>query len=64
MHSLGLLWSAPLRAAAQASAGNAQSAMEHLRNAARCGMTALDTAKYSELAALRSRADFPKELQD
>jgi len=51
-------------AAAQASAGNAENAMEHLRSAARCGMTAVDAEKYSELAALRTRADFPSELRD
>jgi non-specific serine/threonine protein kinase/serine/threonine-protein kinase len=48
-----------LWAAAQANAGNMKGAMEHLRTAAQCGIKAPAVAKYSELASLRSRADYP-----
>jgi tetratricopeptide (TPR) repeat protein len=48
-----------LWAAARASAGNPKGAIEHLRRAAECGITRGDVAKYSELASLRSRPDYP-----
>jgi non-specific serine/threonine protein kinase/serine/threonine-protein kinase len=48
-----------LRAAAQVNAGNTKVAIDHLRRAAECGVTAADVAKYSELASLRSRPDYP-----
>lgn len=48
-----------LWAAAQAGAGNTEGAIESLGRAARCGITAVDAAKYSELASLRTRPDYP-----
>jgi non-specific serine/threonine protein kinase/serine/threonine-protein kinase len=49
-----VLWASTL-----AAGGNIGDAIEHLRIAARCGITAHDVAEYSELASLRSRPDYP-----
>jgi hypothetical protein len=46
-------------AAARMLAGDADGAVERLERAARCGITEEDVAKYGELAALRSRPDYP-----
>jgi hypothetical protein len=51
-----LLW-----AAARALAGDPDGASAKLNIAARCGSTGADAARYPELAALGSRADYPFE---
>ncbi len=48
-----------LWAAARAGAGDIDGAIEQLRCAAACGATTVETAKYPELASLRSRPDYP-----
>lgn len=48
-----------LWASARARAGDDDGAIERLARAAACGMTTADLASYPELAALRSRADYP-----
>ncbi|MGQ0720931.1 MAG: protein kinase domain-containing protein [Candidatus Eiseniibacteriota bacterium] len=42
-------------------AGNAEGALEELRRAAACGVTSEDVAGHPELAALRSRVDYPRD---
>ncbi|MGQ0720934.1 MAG: protein kinase domain-containing protein [Candidatus Eiseniibacteriota bacterium] len=51
-----LIW-----AASRAAAGDVDGALGKLREAARCGVTSEDAETLSELAALRSRADYPLE---
>jgi non-specific serine/threonine protein kinase/serine/threonine-protein kinase len=46
-------------AAARMLAGNADGAVERLTRAAGCGVTEDDVATFGELAALRSRPDYP-----
>jgi non-specific serine/threonine protein kinase/serine/threonine-protein kinase len=46
-------------AASRARAGDADGAVERLARAAGCGVTGKDVVKYSELAALRARPDYP-----
>ena len=46
-------------AATRARAGNVQGAVDGLTQAAKHGATAKDAAKFAELTALRSRADYP-----
>jgi eukaryotic-like serine/threonine-protein kinase len=53
-----LIW-----AAVRARGGDVGGAVEQLAQAARHGATAADAAKYEDLAALQSRADFPSELR-
>jgi non-specific serine/threonine protein kinase/serine/threonine-protein kinase len=46
-------------AATRARAGDVDGAIERLQRAARCGLTAAEASKYSEVASLRSRPDYP-----
>jgi tetratricopeptide (TPR) repeat protein len=46
-------------AAARARAGNDDGAIEALRKAVSCGLTAQQASEYPELAGLRSRSDYP-----
>jgi hypothetical protein len=44
-------------------AGDAGGAVERLAQAVRYGATASSAAKYGELTAFKSRADYPNELR-
>ncbi|HET9885954.1 MAG TPA: tetratricopeptide repeat protein, partial [bacterium] len=48
-----------LWAAAKVRSGDTKSAIDHLRQAAECGITANDAAKFTELASLYTRPDYP-----
>jgi tetratricopeptide (TPR) repeat protein len=50
-------------AAARASAGDADGAIEKLRLASNCGIDEADAAGYAELAPLRSRPDYPLKMR-
>jgi hypothetical protein len=48
-------------AVVRARAGNLDGAVEELRRAASCGVTAEEVSRRPELAALRSRPDYPRD---